>query len=88
MDTHSPLPATSVDADAQDRDLSGSRQQEDPTESRFRRVAIWVILGLMVVICSSVFFSFEAYGKTDELWIPIKKSHFAAVMDLPMAALA
>ena len=88
MDTHSPLPAASVDADAQDRDLSGTRQQEDSTESRFRKVAIWVLLGLMVVICSSVFFAFVAYGKTDELWIPIAKNHFAAVVGLPTAALA
>lgn len=42
----------------------------------------------MVVIFSSVFFAFLANGKTDEHWIPVAKNHFAAVVGLPMAALA
>ena len=60
----------------------------DANEQQFRRVAIWILLLMMVIICGSVFYAFVMYSKTDHFWVPIAKEHFAAVVGLPMAALA
>jgi hypothetical protein len=78
-------PASTIPSSTQPTD---AHRAEDVTESRFRKVAIWILLGLMLIICISVFFAFVKYGKTEELWIPIAKAHFAAIVGLPMAALA
>ena len=59
-----------------------------PTEEKFRRVAIWLLLGFMLVILSAVFYAFVRHGQVEQLWIPIVKDHFAAIVGLPMAALA
>ena len=60
----------------------------DPTEERFRKVAVWILLVLMLVICLSVFYAFVRYSKADQFWVPIAEEHFAAIVGLPMAALA
>lgn len=57
-------------------------------EDRFRRTAMWVLGCSLIVICSAVFYAFVRYGDTQQLWIPIAQQHFAAVVGLPMAALA
>jgi hypothetical protein len=57
-------------------------------EQQFRKVAIWCLLAMVAVICLSVFWAFVKYAKTDQFWVPIAKEHFAAIVGLPMAALA
>jgi hypothetical protein len=69
---HAPTPET---------ELAASEQQ-------FRKVAIWILLVMMIVICASVFYAFARYSKVDQFWVPIAKEHFSAVVGLPMAALA
>ena len=69
-------------ADLSQRSLEGS------AEERFRRIAIWVLFIGVILICVAVFVTFARYGKADELWIPMAREHFAAMVGLPMAALA
>jgi hypothetical protein len=49
---------------------------------------MWVLACVLTVICLAVFYAFVRYGKTEDLWIPVAKQHFAAIVGLPMAALA
>ena len=66
-----------------------STETEVPAnEQQFRKVAIWVLLVMMIIICASVFYAFVRYSKVDQFWVPIAKEHFSAVVGLPMGALA
>ena len=69
-------------------DASGQTPTEIAAEKRFRSVAVWVLLVMMVIICGSVFIGFARSAKIEEFWIPIAKEHFSAIVGLPMAALA
>lgn len=48
---------------------------------------MWLILVFTVAILGCVFYAFVRFGHTGDLWIPIAKEHFAAVVGLPTAAL-
>ncbi len=74
-----------------DENSSGeSRRPQNTTdyEAQFRKVAVWILLAMTVLICASVFYAFVRYSQTDQFWIPIAKEHFSAIVGLPMAALA
>ncbi len=58
------------------------------TEEKFRRIAIWMLLGMMAVILTAVFYAFVRHGHVEQLWIPVANQHFAAIVGLPLAALA
>jgi len=64
------------------------RQNESSGEDRFRRFATWTLAVMVLFICSSVFYAFVRYGRTDQFWIPVTQQHFAAIVGLPMALLA
>jgi uncharacterized membrane protein YhdT len=51
-------------------------------------VASWVLLLAIVLICVSVFIAYVRGATVTNFWLPIAQEHFAAVVGLPMAALA
>ena len=66
---------------------ANTEPQGKSVDERFRSVAIWCLLVMMVLILSAVFYAFVMHGHVEALWIPIAKEHFAAIVGLPMAAL-
>jgi hypothetical protein len=68
-------------------DLQGAKRRSETVEEKFRRIGIWSLLIFMIVVLSCIFYDFVQYGHVDELWMPLARDHFAAVVGLPMCAL-